>query len=70
MDKDLLLYYAKKAGKSREDLAKALNLSKKTIDNKLSGRTEFTATEIRSLAQVCQINGGELVQIFFADVVA
>lgn len=69
MDKELLLYYVRKAGKSRKDLAQALGVSLKTIDNKIAGTSEFAASQIVQFARFCGIGGAEVIKIFFADIV-
>lgn len=66
MDKDLLIYHMKRAGKTRPELAQALGISKKTLDNKLSGRSEFTAPEIKRTANYFELNPAEIFEIFFA----
>ena len=69
MDKDLLLYYMRKADIGTAELAKRLNLSTKTVYNKLNGVTEFTASEIREVAKACSIGGQGIIEIFFTDYV-
>ena len=69
MDKDLLLYYMKKAGKTRTDVAEAVGMSERTLQNKVLGHTEFTHREITKLADVLSLSGGDLLSIFFSNIV-
>lgn len=69
MDKELLVYYLKKAGLSIQDIAKRLGLNDKTFYNKLNGRSEFKASEIRIIADRCMLSSKEIISIFFADYV-
>lgn len=65
MDKDLLVYYVKRGGKTLEDLAKGIGISTKSLYNKMSGRTDFSATQIRKIATVLNIGAKEICDIFF-----
>lgn len=67
MDKNLLVYCIKRSGKTREDIAKALGISLKTLTNKILGHSEFTASEIRRFAYTCNLSSSEIVSVFFAD---
>ena len=67
MDKDLLVYYIKKAEKTREELAKQLGIAKKTLDNKLCGQTEFTLAEIRKIVNILNLDANKIAEVFFAD---
>lgn len=69
MDKELLLYYLKKTGGSRKDLAAAIGISPRTLDNKLTGRTEFVGSEIKAIADFCRLTPAELFSVFFGSVV-
>lgn len=70
MDKALLKYFISKANLTTADLAAKLNMSVKTVQNKLSGRTEFTASEINGLIEVCDLSRDDLCHIFFNKSVA
>lgn len=70
MDKDLLIYYMKKANKSRDELAKDLGISPRSIDNKLSGVTDFGMAEVRTIIRVLKLSNEATFEIFFANNVA
>lgn len=65
MDKDLLVYYVKRGGKTLEDLAESIGISRKSLYNKMSGRTDFSATQIRNIAVFLKIGAKEICDIFF-----
>jgi transcriptional regulator with XRE-family HTH domain len=67
MDKDLLLYYMKKAGMTREDLAKALGITEKTLSNKILSKTEFSVSEMKKIAEACGISWEIVWRIFFGQ---
>ena len=65
MDKELLIYYVKRGGKSLEDLAKGIGISTKSLYNKMSGRSDFSASQIRGIATFLNIGAKEICDIFF-----
>lgn len=65
MDKDLLVYYVRRGGKTLEDLAEGIGISTKSLYNKMSGRTDFSATQIRNIATFLGIGAKEICDIFF-----
>lgn len=65
MDKDLLVYYMKKSGHSRETIAKELGITERTLSSKLNGHAEFTHTEIQKLATACNLAGSDILSVFF-----
>lgn len=69
MDKELLYYYIKKAGKTVNEVASELGINPKSLYNKANGKTEFSASEIRGLAKACDINGEGIIAIFFSECV-
>ncbi len=50
------------------ELAEALGLSKTSVYRKLSGKSDFTCTEISKLKSRLELSGDDLVQIFFSGV--
>ena len=67
MDKELLVYFVKRGGKTLEDLAKGIGISMKSLYNKMSGRTDFSASQIRAIAAFLGIGAKEICDIFFTD---
>jgi len=51
------------AGKNREDVAKILGINRATLYRKLSGKTEFTLNEIKTLATALHIQN--ISDVFF-----
>ena len=70
MNKALLTYVIARAGKNNETVAHELGISLRSMQNKMAGRTEFTASEIGALIKACELSGAEVVDIFFSDKVA
>lgn len=66
MNKELMRYYMAKAGKTEKAIAEALGISQKTVNNKINGKTEFTAREIRKVADSLGIGATEICDIFFS----
>ena len=65
MDKELLIYYVRRGGKTLEDLAKGIGISTKSLYNKMSGRSDFSASQIRGIATYLSIGAKEICDIFF-----
>lgn len=53
------------SGLSRTAIAAALGMSMPTFYNRLSGESEFRASEIRELTKVLKLSNAERDQIFF-----
>lgn len=69
MDKDLLVYYVKRGGKTLDELAKGIGISTKSLYNKMSGRSDFSASQIRNIATFLSIGAKEICDIFFSSCV-
>lgn len=50
-------------------LANKTNILRNTLYNKLSGKTEFTASEIESISDVLHLDSSDREAIFFAKAV-
>lgn len=50
-------------------LADILGISAQALYNKMSGRSEFTAKEIRATASAMHLSVGEINDIFFGEIV-
>ena len=66
MNKELMRYYLAKAGKTEQTVAEALGISRKSVNNKINGKTEFTAREIRKIAEYLELGAKEICDIFFS----
>ena len=56
-----------KAGISKRDLAKALNISEMALFNKLKNVTEFKASEIVKISELLNLTADVRDSIFFAQ---
>lgn len=52
-----------KSGISKAFVAKSLNITPKTLTNKLSGRTEFTVSEIRVIVFLLNLSKVETAEL-------
>lgn len=64
MNKELLEYHMKKAGKNISDMCSALNISRSAYYRKCNGISEFTLGEMQTI--VAYLNLDSPVEIFFA----
>ncbi|MDY4812786.1 MAG: helix-turn-helix transcriptional regulator [Ruminococcus sp.] len=51
-------------------LAKLINMDKKTMYSRINGQTDFKQSEIASISKVLELKQEEILSIFFADVVS
>ena len=56
-----------RAGLTKEEIAKALNVNVATIYRKLSGESEFTLSELRTLKGILGLSNTDIDRIFFND---
>lgn len=54
-----------KANVKKKDIAKMLGISKQAITNKMNGKNEFKASEIRALAKCLNLSIEKVNCIFF-----
>lgn len=59
-----------RAGLSIPEISKEVGLNKKTFYEKLTGKTEFKASEIRKIANILNLSDEQMISIFFAKEVA
>ena len=57
-------------GETIQTLAKKLNMSAPTLSYKINNKSEFSATELKSLLEILNIEDSDIRKIFFADNVA
>ena len=51
-------------------LAKLINMDKKTMYSCINGHTDFKQSEIALISKVLELNQDEIMSIFFADMVS
>lgn len=70
MNKDLLKGKIIAAGMSLADFSKRSGIKKNSIYRKLSGKTEFSRSEIEKISDILNLSCNEIMQIFFANKVS
>ena len=65
----LLTEKIKQSGMKRKAIAEKMKLTPPGLANKLKGKRDFNATEIRGIAHAINLTGDDILSIFFADVV-
>ena len=66
MKNDKLNEAIKTSGMRKTFLSKMLGLSHAGFYNKLNGATEFTASEIKVLARLLNLDSEQIISIFFS----
>ena len=54
------------SGFKRQYIAEQLGITRESLGNKISGRSEFVASEIKTLCKLLRINNADMKRIFFA----
>lgn len=67
MDKNLLIYYMKRAEDSTDDLAAALGIHPLTLRDKINGKTEFKKSEIEAVIRRYDLTPEEVFKVFFTE---
>lgn len=62
----LLLDAIQKKGYTQRGLAKEIGISKNGLNNKIHGRNEFTAVEIKMIIDTLQLTDCQVMEIFFS----
>ena len=65
----LLTEKIEKSGMKRKAIAEKMNLTTAGLRNKLIGKRDFSASEIKGIAHALNLTGDEILSIFFAEVV-
>ncbi len=65
----LLSEKIEQSGMKRKAIAKKMNLSPAGLANKLKGKRDFNANEIKEIAHAINLSDDDILRIFFADVV-
>lgn len=69
MNTTLLLDKINSSSISKSDIAELLGLTRQGLYNKLSGKKDFKASEVKKLADILHLTSEERDNIFFADYV-
>ncbi len=64
---ELLTKKIEQSGMKRKVIAEKMNLTTAGLRNKLIGKRDFNATEIKSIAHAINLTGNDILTIFFAD---
>lgn len=59
----------KKSGRSMEFIADGLHISRQTLESRLTGKTEFRASEVKGMEQILNMTKARRDEIFFDDYV-
>lgn len=65
----LLSEKIEQSGMKRKAIAAKMSLTTAGLANKLKGRRDFNATEIKNIANAINLSGDDILRIFFADTV-
>jgi hypothetical protein len=65
----LLSEKIEQSGMKRKIIAEKMNLTPEGLRNKLNGKRDFNAKEIKGIAHAINLTGDDILSIFFADVV-
>lgn len=65
----LLSEKIEQSGMKRKAIAEKMNLTTAGLANKLKGKRDFNANEIKGIAHAINLSGDDILRIFFADVV-
>ena len=55
----------KERGITREEFAKAINMSYQALTNRLSGRVEFDVSEVRQVAIYLELDAEQVIRCFY-----
>lgn len=67
MNTSMLLDKIESSGISKSEIAETLGITRQGLYNKLCGKKEFKASEVRKLSELLDLTSAEREQIFFAD---
>lgn len=70
MDKALFMYYLNKNNYSVKTLSEKLPMSRQALYDKISGRTDFKTSEIKTIKALLALSAEEVDNIFFNDLVS
>lgn len=65
----LLSEKIEQSGMKKKAVAEKMQLTPAGLANKLNGKRDFSATEIKGIASAINLTGDDILSIFFADIV-
>ena len=66
-DKNLLYYFVKRAGFKNKDIAKAIGVTPSGYTLKISNKSDFRQSEIKTISDLLSLNVEERDRVFFAN---
>lgn len=70
MNKELLIKRIKESGMTRKYIAWKMEITPNSLQNKVSGRTPFTVSEVKNLAIILKLSKEDTFDIFLPNVFA
>ena len=65
-DKNLLYYFVKRAGFKNKDIAKAIGITSSGYTLKISNKSDFRQSEIKTICDLIGLTAEERDRVFFA----
>ena len=66
MNANLLKYHAAERSKSAQDMAAVLGISKRSVEKKIKGETDFKCKEIKQLIELLGLSADDTMRVFFS----
>ena len=66
-DKNLLYYFVKRAGFKNKDIAKAIGITQSGYTLKISNKSDFRQSEIKTISDLLSLTIEERDRVFFAE---
>ena len=66
-DKNLLYYFVKRAGFKNKDIAKAIGITPSGYTLKISNKSDFRQSEIKTICDLLSLTVEERDRVFFAE---
>ena len=66
-DKNLLYYFVKRAGFKNKDIAEAIGITASGYTLKISNKSDFRQSEIKTICDLIGMTAEERDRVFFAD---
>lgn len=66
-DKNLLYYFVKRAGFKNQDIAKAIGVTPSGYTLKISNKSDFRQSEIKTICDLIGLTVEERDRVFFAE---
>lgn len=66
-DKNLLYYFVKRAGFKNKDIAEAIGITSAGYSLKISNKSDFRQSEIKTICDMLSLTAEERDRVFFAE---